>query len=36
MKGNAELVAAAHYTPESAEGFGKRFDEMLGTLAVIK
>ena len=28
-------VAAAHFTPESAEGFGARFDRILNTLTVI-
>ena len=28
-------VAAAHYSMESAEGFGRRFDQMINTLEVI-
>ena len=33
--GDGCLVAAAHYTFESAEGFGRRFAEMLNTLVVL-
>ena len=33
--GNGCLVAAAHYSFESAEGFGRRFASMLNTLTVL-
>ena len=33
--GDGSIVASAHYTIESAEGFGSRFDQMVNTLAVI-
>ena len=33
--GDGSIVATAHYTIESAEGFGHRFDHMMNTLAVI-
>ncbi|MBR6029650.1 MAG: SH3 domain-containing protein [Clostridia bacterium] len=33
--GSGSLIAAAHYTPESAEGFGTRFRNMLNTLTAI-
>ncbi len=32
--GEGTIVATAHFTFESAEGFGHRFDQMLGTLVV--
>lgn len=34
--GNGCLVAAAHYTYESAEGFGRRFEYMLDTLTALE
>ncbi len=33
--GDGSIVAKAHYTIESAEGFGHRFDHMMNTLTVI-
>ncbi len=33
--GDGSIVAAAHYTIESAEGFGGRFDRMVNSLEVI-
>ncbi len=33
--GRKSIVAAAHYTIESAEGFGSRFEQMMNTLTVI-
>ena len=32
---DGSLIATAHYSFESAEGFGRRFDYMMNTLAII-
>lgn len=34
--GDGCIVAAAHYTIESAEGFGARFSQIVNTLSIIK
>ncbi len=34
--GDGSIVAAAHYTIESAEGFGRRFDHIANTLEIIR
>lgn len=33
--GNGSIIAISHYTIESAEGFGSRFEQMMNTLSVI-